>query len=59
MDLNLDKVYRLLDVAYTLGLDDIVDIDMYVYKNPESELAQLYHNLNKNEFYELLVRMEK
>lgn len=59
MDLNLDKIYRLLDVAFKLGLDDIVDIDMYVYKNPESELAQLYHNLNKKEFYELLDRMEK
>ena len=57
--MKFNKVNKLLEIASKFDLYDIVDIDMYVYKNPKSKLAKLYNSLTKVEFFEFLERLGK
>ena len=48
---NLNRLYELMD---QLGLYDIVDLDMYCYDNPDSEIDKIYSSLTEEEFERFL-----
>ena len=44
---NLDKLYELMNL---LDLEDISDLDNYCFHNPNSEIAEIYSSLSREEY---------
>lgn len=55
----MNKVEKIIDIMKYLDLNDIVDLDMYVYRNELSQLANLYKSLTHEEYEELLDKLDK